>query len=295
MLIRREDMDPHVVEAVMAGLTASFTKPDPSEAERRIQQAEQRRFRVDLRPFLSWIAGAFGLGAVSLAGLLATGFDPGLAVPVGMGVFWALFAAGMVRAISDGHRDANVLHSDLLAGWLPHLDLGRAERAYCETLVLLAKPRLQVDEQTARAILGELNGLMEVSRHLDSQRAELEGIAASGSVERIGEERASITERLTGITDPQARASLEQSLSLCETRLENARALQPVVQRLDAQQEMIIQSLASIQSTLARMEAAHQALTAPDADDIRRRLDEIRDQAHGVESAAQEIIALRAS
>jgi hypothetical protein len=288
MLIRRDDLDPQVYEAMMTGITASYAKPNPSAAERRIQQEERRLYQPDGRLWKPWNVAALALGtAASAAMLVETGATATVMALLILPL--PLIVAG-VAVLVRANRNLNVVHPDLLAGWLPHLELGRAERAYCETLALLAKPGLHVSEQTGREVLAELNRLMALSRRLDEQRSELQ--AGATDVERIEAERADVAGQLAGATDPAARANLERSLALCETRLQNAQALRPAVQQLDAQRELIAQTLAAIQSTLTRQESAHRALTAPDVDEIQRRLAEINSEARAVESAVQEVISL---
>ena len=245
------------------------------------------------RVILPWLLAGIGLGAGAILALFAAGFGAEAMIPVGSIAVGALTVVGIIRAFSTWARQAEVIHSDLLAGLLPCIELKRAERAYCETLVLLAKPDLQVDEQTARAILTELNRLMEQIRRLEAQRVELQAGSGPASIAESEQERDGLAARLAGATDPHARAHLEESLRLCESRLENVRALQPSVERLEAQQEVIIQTVASIQSTLARMESAHQALTAPDVEEIQQRLRAITGEARAVESALEEVTSLR--
>lgn len=298
MLIRREDLDPLLVDRFLAGIAASFAKPNPSPEERRIQGAERARFQPDFRQWLPWMLSVCGLGIAVGMAPMTRGMEPAasaviLGGPVllmlGMGI------AGFVTMMRGFKSRLNVLHSDLLAGWMPFLDLSRAERAYCETLTLLGKPDLKVDEPTARAILSDMNSLLEQSRHLDEQRLGLVGGSASTTVAALQAEQASLTSRLASAEDPEARTHLEQSLLLCAAREQNARALAPAVERVEAHQERIIQTFGSIQGTLSRLETAHQALSTPDVDEIQRRLNEVTSDVLATESAVQEVLHLRQS
>jgi hypothetical protein len=294
MLIRSEDLDKQLLDRVMAGIIASYRKPNPSEAERRIQQEEKKRFAPETGPLLGGVGAALGLaggtfGALVGAGLMAA--DAALGLAIGM-----FFMVGTVVLVPLGLREAkrvNVLHSDLLAGWLPHLELSRVDRAYCDALVQLSKPELKVDEPTARTILQELNRLVEQSRRLAAQRDELASLSTGAAEQAIETERDGISARLAAVTDPVAHDTLQQSLALCDQRLENARAIQPAVERIDAQQEMILQTLGAIHSNLTRLETAHQALGAADVDAIRHEIQEISRRAAAVESATREVQALR--
>jgi len=296
MLIRREDIDPAVFERVMRELTASYRKPAPSEAERRIQQEEAKRFQPKAGPAFAHMAKWCGLG-IAAAVAVAIPFQVANviheAIWVTPLVFWGVFGTGVAQWVGSLKRQMNVVHSDLLAGWLPHLELSRAERAYCSALVLLSKPELQVSEETARSLLAELNALMEQVRKLDARRTELGALAAGNEVAAIEGERAALASRAASAADPMARQTFEEGLRLCDQRLENARVVAPSIERLDAQQEMILQTLGSIHSSLTRLETAHQALSVADADDIRRQIREITARAAAVEGAVQEVQALK--
>jgi hypothetical protein len=94
--------------------------------------------------------------------------------------------------------------------------------------------------------------------------------------------------------DERARADLSQSLAICEERLRNARELDPLIERLDAQREVVIQTMLSVQSSVSRLQIAPSALTAPDVADVRRVIGEVNVQTKAVEDAVQQVMALRA-
>jgi hypothetical protein len=225
MLIRAQDLDPQVFHAVMAGASAAFSQPDPPEALKRLREEDSRRFRPDRR----WFA-AVGLGS-PLLGLLAAGGTQMAGLPptaVGLASIGAVLAglfAGGFGLWRSWSRRASVLHSDLLAGLLPLIELERAERAYCEALVTLAKPDLHVDDATAGQFLVDLNGLMEHYRALGAGRLEMEALLEHNSPAQIESERTALAEKTAETSDLQARQDLETGLRLCEERLENSRAL----------------------------------------------------------------------
>jgi hypothetical protein len=296
MLIRREDMDAQIVDTFLAGIAASFANKSPTPEERSIQRLEQARFQPSGRSWLPLLMTAGALGVVTAFLPMIRGLDPALTTITAVGgqvfvVGMSVVAFFMMRRGIRSRLDT--LHSDLLAGWLPFIEVSRAERAYCETLVLLSKPNLKVDDATARAVLADMNRLLASSRRLDAQRAALHGSGDRASLSSIQAERALLAERLQTVEDPEARASLAKSLELCTSREGEARALTPTVDRLESQQELIIQTFGSIQSTLARLDSAHQALAVPEVDEIQRRVTEMSSEAYATESAVQEVIALQ--
>ncbi len=296
MTITTGDLDPQVLQTLLSGLNASLASPNPSAEELRVQFATRSRFRPDFRPLRNWVAGGLLLASIGAASLFSIGIDTGSAIGAAIGawngIFWGCFAVGMVQSHRTTRKGADIVHADLLTKWIPHLDLSPAERAYCETVALLAKPETQIDEKTGRQILSDLNALMRQSRHLDEQRKEIERVAGAESMAALQADRDRIAERVGSTKDPQAREDLNESLQMCESRLENARKMTPALERLDAQQEKFVQTLASIQSRLARIEMAPAAVTLPDAEEVQQTLRDLTNQTRAVEDAVQEVMAV---
>jgi hypothetical protein len=149
VLIRREDMDSQVVDRVLAGIGTSFANPNPSREEQRIQKAERTRFQFNPKQLTSWMLSGCALGAVMAVAPMMRGVDPGVTTSLGLVATFFIMGLGgfgFVQMIRGFKSRLDVLHPDLLAGWLPFLDLSRPERAYCETLVLLSRPGLKVDD-----------------------------------------------------------------------------------------------------------------------------------------------------
>jgi hypothetical protein len=201
----------------------------------------------------------------------------------------------MIISFRKLYQDSKVIHSDLLGPWIPFLELTRAERAYCEAVSVLARPETVIDERTGRQLLQDLNGLMEHSRKIQAQRADLQRVAGGETLAALKQEQSRIAERLAGSTDEQARADLQESLALCDSRIESARATLPALERLNAQEEKIVQTLASLHSRLARIESAATQLQTPDVEDVRQTLNELTLQTKSVEDAVQEVLAVRTS
>jgi hypothetical protein len=98
--------------------------------------------------------------------------------------------------------------------------------------------------------------------------------------------------RIAKVEDPQARQDLTQSLTMCDERLHNARELSPLLERLDAQCEVIEQTLLSVQASVSRLQVAPTALSAPDVEEVKRVVDQVTAQTQAVEDAVQQVMSL---
>jgi hypothetical protein len=292
MLVRTQDIDPQIVQTVMGGLTSAIQRQDPSPELRNFLIEDARRFRPDARQFLPWALAGLLVPCV-LAASVFFGVPASFAYPAAWVAFFTCFGIGIARMVMDYVRRAKVIHSDLLAGCLAHVELSPLDRAYCEVLVWLAKPGLRVDEETARSVLGELNRLAGHYRKLEGQKAELASLSNALSYEKAVAELDRLTALLASADDPAVRRSIEDSVELCRQRVENTRQIEPAAERLQAQQELILQTLASIQANLARLAQADQLLTETDVAAIREQSETIQSHAEAVESAVDEVVALR--
>jgi hypothetical protein len=292
MLVRTQDLDPQTLNAVMDGLGKAVRSPDPSPELRSLLTEDSRRFRPDWRKFLPWaLAGLLVSGAFVLSVLF--GAPTSFAYPAAWVSSFAGFGIGIAQTVRDFLQRARVVHSDLLAGSLAHIKLTPLDRAYCEVLVWLAKPGLRVDDETARTVLAELNRLAGHYRKLEGQKAELASLSDALSHEKAVAELDRLTTLLAEADDPAVRRSIEESVALCRQRVESTRQIEPVAERLQAQQELILQTLASIQANLARLAQADQLLTQTDVAAIREQSEAIQAHAEAVESAVVEVVALR--
>ncbi|HEV2472693.1 MAG TPA: hypothetical protein VGS41_08520, partial [Chthonomonadales bacterium] len=75
---------------------------------------------------------------------------------------------------------------------------------------------------------------------------------------------------------------------------ENARAFERSIERINAQQEAILQTLSSAQSALARMHLAREADSAA-TEEIAGVVARMNAQTTAVEQAVQEVMSLRSS
>ena len=292
MLVRTQDLDPQILQTVTDGLGSAVRRQDPSPELRSLLTEDARRFRPDARKFLPWALAGL-LVPIALLASVPLGVPSSFAYPAAWVAFFAGFGIGIARMVMDYVRLAKVIHSDLLAGSLAHVELTPLDRAYCEVLVWLAKPGLRVDEETARSVLGELNRLAGHYRTLEGQKAELASLSNALSHENAVAELERLTKQLASAEDPEARRSIEESVELCKQRVESTRQIEPAAERLQAQQELILQTLASIQASLARLAQADHLLSETDLAAIREQSEAIQAHAEAVESAVEEVVALR--
>src|SRR5262249_4232261 len=131
-------------------------------------------------------------------------------------------------------------------------------------------------------------------RRLEEYRERLAAASGSETVADLEAELADLGRRLGSAADPVAREALEQSSAMCAARLEHARALEPGFERVKAQQEVILQTLASAQASMARARMAPTPVSLPDMQRLQESVLGVNNQTRAVEEAVQEVMALRA-
>jgi hypothetical protein len=177
---------------------------------------------------------------------------------------------------------------------LPLLRLTRAERIYCDTLLLLR--RMDVTAETERSLrdtLAQLNQLVLADRQLEQRRQALLPLLGNNVAAELEAEFGELGRRLDQARDPIVRQALEQSLQACQARLENAKALDQGLERLKAQQEAILHTISSAQSAMARLQVAPQPQTELAAQEIAESVAQMNQQTYAVEQAVQEVLMLR--
>jgi hypothetical protein len=170
----------------------------------------------------------------------------------------------------------------------------RAERLYGEIILLLASDTvMRGDARLRRDMLRQCNTLLSDHFRLETQRKRVRRLLAEGkTVSEVESEHAALSLRAAAEMDPIARHALDESVELCEERLESVRALEPLLSRLDAHEEVVCQALSLAQATLTRAEAAALALTPPDVSGLRQTVRRVNSQTRAVEEAVAEITGL---
>lgn len=271
------------------GFMRGSNERDASEVERRAFEYRLERDNVSSNiaraRFLS-----FALAAI--AGTIVASIAPV------MGILFALFtwlivlqtstqSIVMNRPVEEVHRH---LSQEEIQAVIPLMKLSFFERIYANTLLWLASQDHYADENALRLTLHELNSLLANGRGLEEQRKQIEAAIKKDKVIDLEAQEATLRLQLARESDPVVRRALEQSIGLCETRLQNARSLITSLKRLDAQKELIQQTFALVQSSLTHSHISPVQSDVPYVNHIQQN---VNDMAHSVEKSVQEMILLR--
>lgn len=259
--------------------------------ELRKKREERMGLRIAAAIFLPILAALVTNGLLTLAGVsLALNLVGSLAVWLG-GALFAVTQA--LQSRPKAYLQRAILPVEMRVV-VPLLSLSRAERTYCDTLLLLS--RMDVDaesEKNLRATLEQLNELMASARQLEARRLSLLPVLGTNSTEELEAELETLRARLAETTDSVARQSLEQSVQMCASRLADARAFQQGLERLKAQEEALVHTLASVQTAVARMQLTPMPQTALAAQEIAETVSYMNQQTYAVEQAVQEVMELK--
>lgn len=270
-------------------------KRDPNPDERAAYDLHRRREEQATLRALGTMFGVSGAGLGMSIGLHNIGATDMVSVSSGVATVFAGWCAGVwwtLRAMPKSRLRRSV-HVEEMRAVFPLLSLSRAERVYCDTLLLLARMELSEEaERTVRQTLAQLNSLLESSRQLEMRRKALLPVLGSNVISELEREYGELGQRLDQTKDSAARQSLMQSLNMCATRLENARQFEAGLERLRAQEEAVVQTLLSAETSLARMQLVPQPQTADAAERIAETVAQINQQTYAVEKAVEEVIQL---
>jgi hypothetical protein len=286
MRISTKNLDSGVESAFWAAYVASqtFQTPGGQNPVWRHAGAWWKSYGGEVKRGLGAMAlacgGLFGAAAATGSPVLDWAFGAALAGSGGVSLWWFL-------------RNMHTLDAAELRVFLPAMELSRAERLYGDCVLMLMESDATYGERAARETIKQLNSLLATNRQLEEQRAGLVAALGRMLVEEADQERDQIAGRLSKASDEIEREALRQSLALCESRLENGRALLPGLRRIEAQQEVVIQTLLAVQSSLARLQIAPKAAGTPEIDEVSRTVAGITAQTRGVEDAVAEVLTVR--
>jgi hypothetical protein len=289
--IRPQDIDQTIQAALKDRITQIFSPhavPDPVTA--RVRAAGTQRWRETARKYTVhwWVAGTSLAASVmtppifahigeAAAGLSFLGF-----AALGAACFFTGFLRTQKELVQFVSPDVMRAASHLIA-------LSRAEQLYCEAVAALIDAESWVGEAGQREILGQLNISLASYRALETPVRQLRAELGGSALETLEQELAALAARRDAAEDPGARGILDQSVALCARRLEHARALEPAREKAEAQQELILQSLATVQASLARTCAAPSADSDSEVDELRRSMQEMNRRAKAIEDAVAEV------
>jgi hypothetical protein len=296
MPIRPEEIDQSIHLALKDRLAQIFQQPatvvDPSLA--RLRSAGTQKWRETAKRHVAnfWIGGAcFFSGILSVPMLEAR--NEGMAVLAMLGGF-ALGVSLIVRGFSKTNQElTQYVSPDVLRIAADLIGLSRAEKLYCDSVASLIDAGPVLTETTQTEILRQLNDLLTSHRKLDGPVRQYLSAGGSSSIEELERELAALSVSRDSKSDTMARATMDQSIGLCQQRLSAAKALGPAREQAEAQQELIIQALASVQGSLARMVASGSGTSDADVSALHASVNQVNQQTRAVEDAVGEVLTLR--
>lgn len=297
------DIDPNIAKRIREMLdylrTMEFQDRHHSHSPEREVHLEARNVLQRTNP-LTWplrIVSSVGVGILSLlmvAGGINSGTIPGpmvIAAPALGGLtFWLSWWMNKQQREDALNRS---MTSEEIRAACSVIDATPSETSYFESIALILEIGRKLDTQVGKDILAELNVLIAQADQLQTYRDNLRAAINAESVDALIAQREELRTKLSRTTDEATRRATEQSMELLETRCQMAQTLQPSLERVEAQQEVIHQTLVSVQSSLARMKVAPDALTAPDISMIQSSISEVTGQTQAVEQAVQEVMSIR--
>ncbi len=297
MPLRTEEIDSAIQGALKQRLAQIFSPAgaqDPTAA--RVRSEGLRAWRETARRHLRYFVAGGGSFAASWLAAPALAVVSGPAAALGFFGLMGLGVGLVIRGFQRTNRELSRFASaDLLRGAAVLVALSRAEQLYCEAVAALVDAGAVLNEAVQREILQQLNALLESHRKLEGPVRQLRAASVGGAVEALEQEVAELAQRRDTHEDEAARRTMEQSIALCTERLNHARAMEPAREKAEAQQELILQSMASVQARLARIGTAGLPAPEADAEAVRESVTQVCQQTRAVEEAVAEVVALRGS
>jgi hypothetical protein len=285
------------------GMTIAAEELDPDVAAALVKAKKKRRGRGDRASAGSpsdWGKTAVGVGLVlawwaSLVWglvLVLTERPLGWFLFLASGLFFLLMRSWRRRVIET--PEAVVYDGDALAQLLPTAKLNRVEQEYAGALVPLLNDALPMDAAGRRRTLDLTHGLLRDYRALRAERKRLEGAVKAEDADAVRKEARRLRADLEKAADPAVRESKAQTLRMVERRLEDLEAWQRVVPRLEAQEEAVTQTLATLRVGLLRLAAAPAtpAATRTTGEELESLVADVTRRTRAVEQAVQEVETL---
>lgn len=210
-----------------------------------------------------------------------------------------MFAAGAMlsicAAVAHGiwayYENKKLITLDELEALLPSLDLSQLQVDYCAAFVDLYKNK-GIDTTHRKEILGQLNLLIDESARLSAQKVSLsEYLGATEHREKLRNEVERLESKMNATQDQVTRDTYAGSLEIARKRLERFGASAPILERIDAQIELVSQTMGSMREVLVRLRNAP-SVDSSDLGSLRTRVEQIQNQGNILESAFDEIRAL---
>jgi hypothetical protein len=240
-----------------------------------------------------WGAGAaffamiFGPAVAAQSGLV----NPLVVLLASAGLSTAWMIMG-IRRVKRGMTD--ITSADVMRYAGENLGLSRGEKAYCAAAASLMDADGVLSEDVQRDVIKQLNGLLANYRRLEEPVRRAHAASGTDSISALEQELAGLMSRRDAQIDAEARAMMDQSVELCRRRLEASRAVEPARQKVEAQQELILQTMASVQASLGRTGGVNINTPALNLGELQQSVTEVDRQTRDVEEAVAEVVALTA-
>jgi hypothetical protein len=323
MRIGLEDIDPAIAHAVAERLTAPVgeflkdnvywgglaafrfqwkanegkmkmtRKREATEIEKRaFELRKKREEQVGIRAAIASMVPLFAGGGIFAVGMGAQSVPLALTA-IGTWIGGTVAGVAWTARATPKYTLRKTFLYDEMRAVFPLLTLTRAERIYCDALQLMARTDAdEATEKSLRAMLPQLNQLLENHRQVDARKQALLSVMGLNNSGELEAEYGALGRRLDQTQDPVARQALQQSLQACAARLENAKTLTQNLERLNVQQEAINQTLSSALSAMARMQVAPQVQASLVAEEITTSVTQMNQQTYAVEQAVEEVVRL---
>ncbi len=297
MPLRPEDIDPTIRALLNERFTQIFHQRNPptDALSARVRSAGGAAWNKALAQNAEYFWGA-GIAFFGIMFGPALAAQSGLANPLlvlllstGLSTAWTVMGIRRVqRAMTS------VINADVMRYAKESLGLSEGEKAYCDAAVALMDAGNVLGEKAQRDVIKQLNGLLDNYRRLEEPARRAQAASGADSIDALEQELAGLMARRDAQLDAETRAMMDQSVELCRRRLEASRAVEPARQKVEAQQELILQTMASVQASLGRTGGVN--INAPDLylGELRQSVDQVNTQTRAVEEAVAEVVALSA-
>ncbi len=175
----------------------------------------------------------------------------------------------------------------------PKLTLRPVERYYVDALIVLAQIQCDHESEVAlRETLSQLNRLLVTYRDLEQRREGLLSLMGT-HVESELDAQIKSTERLLALeSDPHVRETLVHNLKMYHERSENAATMRQNLQRMQGQQEAVMQTMITAQSAVARLYLAPRVDDSSQVERTTSSVQAINQHTRAVEEAIEEVLTL---
>ena len=292
--IALKDLDSQIAEKIKASANSIWGPHNHQPEDVSVRNVIMKRWKGKgwgvARPTILGSLTGLGVG-VGLGTLIG---HPGAMFGLGfmgcyLGTLGTLFGSMLMRRNSVQTN----MSAEELRAVMRIASLSPTEASYIEVVCSLLEAGENIPEESVREILQSLIILIERYRHIDAQLERLKKVVGNESVEALEAEYSRLVDRTAQVDDPQAKEDMQQSLALCEKRLQDVRVLAPSIERLEGQKEVLHQTLMTIQASVVRLQAAPRAVSLPDTTELRQAVEEVTIKTRAVEEAVAEVLVLQ--